>query len=160
MIDTITAAECGWWYRFMQTYIPRFLNNEEIEGKLQNITVQYTVREQFWNFFFPSLLLLSTLSAAIPGGWPGDVRGNSAGFADFRRQFLARNGGIGPLLHFRGKIHGERPAGFVASPPSWKWKIRPAGTGYYRWTASKMATEKKVSVSYVSLVSVPFCWSS
>ena len=47
VIDTITAAECGWWYRFMQTYIPRFLNNEEIEGKLQNITVQYTVREQF-----------------------------------------------------------------------------------------------------------------
>ena len=33
-------------------------------------------------------------------------------------EFLARDGGIGPLLHFRGKIHGERPTGFVASPPS------------------------------------------
>ena len=41
----------------------------------------------------------------------GDIRGNSAGFADFFRQYLARERGIGPLLHFRGKIHGERPAG-------------------------------------------------
>ena len=31
-IGTITAAKCGQWYRFMQTYIPRCLNNEEIEG--------------------------------------------------------------------------------------------------------------------------------
>ena len=46
-IGTITAAKCGQWYRFMQTYIPRCLNNEEIEGKLQNITFQYTVIEQF-----------------------------------------------------------------------------------------------------------------
>ena len=50
--DTITAAKCGQWYRFMQTYIPRCLNKEEIEGKLQNITLQYTLIEQFWNFFF------------------------------------------------------------------------------------------------------------
>ena len=31
-IGTITAAKCGQWYRLMQTYIPRFLNSEEIEG--------------------------------------------------------------------------------------------------------------------------------
>ena len=31
-IGTITVAKCGQWYRFMQTYIPRCLNNEEIEG--------------------------------------------------------------------------------------------------------------------------------
>ena len=31
-IDTITAAKCGQWYRLMQTYIPRCLNSEEIEG--------------------------------------------------------------------------------------------------------------------------------
>ena len=68
------------------------------------------------------------LSTAIPGVDPGDTRGNSAGFPDFCRQCLARNGGIGPLLHFRGKIHGERPAGFVTSPSSWKWKIWTAGT--------------------------------
>ena len=37
----------------------------------------------------------------------------SAGFADFCRQFLARDGAIGPLLYFRGKIHWERAAGFV-----------------------------------------------
>ena len=29
---TITAAKCGQWYRFMQTYLPRCLNSEEIEG--------------------------------------------------------------------------------------------------------------------------------
>ena len=62
------------------------------------------------------------LSAAIPGGGgggdPGDIRGNSAGFADFCRQFLAQDRGVGPLLHYRGKIHGERPAGFVTSLPS------------------------------------------
>ena len=58
------------------------------------------------------------LSAAIQGGDSGDMRGNSAGFADFRRQCLARDGGIGPLLHFRGEIHVERPPGFVTSPPT------------------------------------------
>ena len=31
-IGTITAANCGQWYRLMQTYIPRCLNSEEIEG--------------------------------------------------------------------------------------------------------------------------------
>ena len=31
IIGTITAAKCGQWYRFMQTYIPRCLINEEIE---------------------------------------------------------------------------------------------------------------------------------
>ena len=103
------------------------------------------------------MMHLMHLSAAIPGGInPGDIQ-NSAGFADFCLQFLARDGGFGPLLRFRSKIHGERPAGFVTSPLPWKWKVRTAGTGYYRWTAFKMATEKKVSVSYVSLVNLsPF----
>ena len=31
-IGTITAAKCGQWYSVMQTYIPRCLNSEEIEG--------------------------------------------------------------------------------------------------------------------------------
>ena len=31
-IGTITVAKCGQWYRFMQTYLPRYLNNEAIEG--------------------------------------------------------------------------------------------------------------------------------
>lgn len=31
-IRTITAAKCGQWFRFMQTYLPRCLNSEEIEG--------------------------------------------------------------------------------------------------------------------------------
>ena len=31
-IGTITAAKCGQWYRLMQTYIPRCLNSEDIEG--------------------------------------------------------------------------------------------------------------------------------
>ena len=31
-IRTITAAKCGQWFRFMQTYLPRYLNSEAIEG--------------------------------------------------------------------------------------------------------------------------------
>ena len=61
------------------------------------------------------------LSAATPGGGggdPGDIRGNSAGFAGFCCQSLDQDVGIGPLMDFRGKIHGERTAGFVTSPPS------------------------------------------
>ena len=31
-MNTITAARCAGWYRFMQTYVPRCLNREQIEG--------------------------------------------------------------------------------------------------------------------------------
>ena len=31
-MNTITAAKCTGWYRFMQTYAPRCLNREHIEG--------------------------------------------------------------------------------------------------------------------------------
>ena len=31
-VGTITVAKCGQWYRFMQTYIPRSMNREQIEG--------------------------------------------------------------------------------------------------------------------------------
>ena len=31
-IGTITIAKCGQWFRLMQTYIPRCLNREAIEG--------------------------------------------------------------------------------------------------------------------------------
>ena len=31
-IDTVTAAKCAQWYRLMQTYLPRSLNREVIEG--------------------------------------------------------------------------------------------------------------------------------
>ena len=31
-IDTVTAAKCAQWYRLMQTYLPRCLNREVIEG--------------------------------------------------------------------------------------------------------------------------------
>ena len=68
--------------------------------------------------FHVKIVRLMHLSAAISGVDPGDIRGNSAGFADFCRQFLALDGDIGPPLHFRGEIHVERPEGFVTSPPS------------------------------------------
>ena len=35
---------------------------------------------------------LMHLSAAIPGGDPGDIQGNSSGFAEFCGQFLAQDG--------------------------------------------------------------------
>ena len=57
------------------------------------------------------------LSAAIPGVDPRDIRGNSTGCANFCPQFSARDGGIEPLLHFRGKIHRERPAVFITLQP-------------------------------------------
>ena len=78
----------------------------------------------------PATTLICTYQRPSQGVDSGDIRGNSAGFADFCRQFLARDVAIGPLLHFRGKIHGERPVGFVTSPPSWKWKIRTALSAY------------------------------
>ena len=31
-IGTITVAKCGQWFRFMQKYLPRCINNEAIEG--------------------------------------------------------------------------------------------------------------------------------
>ena len=31
-MNTITAAKCAGWYRFMLTYVPRCLNREHIEG--------------------------------------------------------------------------------------------------------------------------------
>ena len=31
-ISTITVAKCGQWFRLMQTYLPRCINNEAIEG--------------------------------------------------------------------------------------------------------------------------------
>ena len=31
-IDTVTAAKSAQWYRFMQTYLPKCLNREVIEG--------------------------------------------------------------------------------------------------------------------------------
>ena len=31
-IGTITSSKCGQWFRLMQTYLPRCLNSEAIEG--------------------------------------------------------------------------------------------------------------------------------
>ena len=31
-IGTITVAKCGQWFRFIQTYLPRCINNEAIAG--------------------------------------------------------------------------------------------------------------------------------
>ena len=71
-----------------------------------------------YNFYCIELPYLCTYQRPSRGVDPGDIQENSAGFADFCRQFLARDGGIGLLLHFRGKIHRERPVGFVTSPSS------------------------------------------
>ena len=46
------------------------------------------ILSELYNFF-----AFMHLSAAIPGVDPRDIRGNSMGFADFCRQFLARDGG-------------------------------------------------------------------
>ena len=56
----------------------------------------------------PATTLICTYQRPSQGVDSGDIRVNSAGFADFCRQFLARDVAIGPLLHFRGKINGKK----------------------------------------------------
>ena len=59
-------------------------------------------------------VLVVHLSAAIPGVHHGTYAGIARDLLTFVANlltFVAR--GIGPLLHFRGKICGERAAGFV-----------------------------------------------
>ena len=46
---------------------------------------------------------LCTHQQSSRGVDPGDIRGNSAGFACVCSQFLVRDGSSGPLLHPRGK---------------------------------------------------------
>lgn len=87
------------------------------------------IKNAQWAMENCKLYALCTYQRPSRGVDPGDIRGNSAGFADFCRQVLARDGDIGPHLHFWGMIHRDRPSGFVTSPPSWKWKIRTAGLG-------------------------------
>ena len=31
-VGSITAAKCGQWFRYMQTYFPHCLNGEHVEG--------------------------------------------------------------------------------------------------------------------------------
>ena len=47
------------------------------------------------------------LSAAIPGVDPRDIRGNNTGFANFCRQFLARDGGIEQHLFAAPNMTGD-----------------------------------------------------
>ena len=102
------------------------------------------------------------LISGHPGGVdPGDIRGNSAGFSDLCRQFLARDGGIGPLLHFRCEIHGERPERFVTSPLSSKMKDPDRGDWVLPLNGFQNGDgEKGKRVLRFSRKSVPFCWSS
>ena len=65
------------------------------------------------------------LSAAIPGGGggltPGTYGGNrgiALGLLTFLTNFWPGTGALDCFCTRRGKIHGERPAGFVTSRPS------------------------------------------
>ena len=49
--------------------------------------------------------MLCTYQQPSRGLDPGDIQANSVGFADFCCHFLVWDRGIGPLLHFRGKIY-------------------------------------------------------
>ena len=44
-IGSITAHKCAQWYRFMQTYFPRCLNGEQIEGQCIVFEVKTYVSE-------------------------------------------------------------------------------------------------------------------
>ena len=98
------------------------------------------------------------LSAAIPGGLTPVTYGEIA--RDFLT-FVARDGGIGRLLHFRCKIHGERPEGFVTSPLSSKMKDPDRGDWVLPLNGFQNGDgEKDKRVLRFSCKSVPFCWSS
>ena len=107
---------------------------------------------------------LYALMSGHPGGCtPGtSIRGHIAGFVDFCCQFLARDGGIGPLLHFRGKIRGrkdQRDLCFVAAilnmkdPDRGDW-VLPL-IGFQNGDGGKGKR-----VLRFSRKSVPFCWPS
>ena len=66
---------------------PKFFQKE----KLCDLQYMYTV--------VPSKLS-QVYQRPSRGADPGDIRGDRTGFDDLCRQFLAREGGIGPLLHF------------------------------------------------------------
>ena len=118
-------------------------------GELSSLFIFYNI---LYNITIS--LLYALISGHLGGVDPGDIQGNSAGFAGYCRQYLAQDGGIGPLLPFRGKIHGERPAGFVTSPPSWKWKIWTAGTGFVA-----LYSKHRSMCMFVEIV-ILWCWTS
>ena len=55
--------------------------------------------------------------AQTPRTYAGMARDWSILFANFKSDMGGGAGGIGMLLLFRNRIHGGRPAGFVAPPP-------------------------------------------
>ena len=85
---------------------------------------------------------------------PEDIRGNSAGFANFCRQFLAWDGSIGPLLHFQGKMICNTIAILkMKDPDCWDWVLLLNGL-------QNGDREKGKCVLRFSRKSVHFSWSS
>ena len=58
------------------------------------------------------------LSAPSRGVDPGDIRGIARGLMTFVLNLWPGTGALDCFCTQRGKIHGERPAGFVTSWPS------------------------------------------
>ena len=57
----------------------------------------------------PSTTHVMHLSAAILGGDSGDIHMGCVGFGEFCWQFLARDGGIGWIVHFLAGSLGKDP---------------------------------------------------
>ena len=76
------------------------------------------------NIYAVYALIRGHLGGVNQGTYAGMARDWSILFANFKSQMW---GGIGMLLHFRSRIHGGRPAGFVAPTPfcRWSWKRVP-----------------------------------
>ena len=62
------------------------------------------ILSELYNFF-----AFMHLSAAIPGVDPRDIRGNSTGFADFCRQFLALDGALNCFCTSEARYTGKDP---------------------------------------------------
>ena len=74
----------------------------------------------------------NVLISGLPGGVDtGDIRGNSAGFADLCRQFLARDGALDRFCTSETRYTGKT-CGICNIAAISKMKDPDRGTGYYR----------------------------
>ena len=46
-VATIRVAKCSQWFRYMQTYLPRCLNREHIEGRVRSIDISLCINDYY-----------------------------------------------------------------------------------------------------------------
>ena len=106
------------------------------------------------------LVVRNVLISGRPGiGGGGGTRGHTRawrGICQLCPFILSPGWEIGLLLHFRSRVLGERPAGFVAPPPfcGWSWKRVPFPSAKGLGISVNTFWQKTVNDCHISLV---FC---